>query len=60
MGSSFQATWPEAWETFDILFKYVDRTGIATPFGDGQYLELALERHGYVEEFVSVAQLTNV
>jgi hypothetical protein len=55
MGSSFQATWPEAWETFDILFKYVDRTGIATPFGDGQYLELALERHGYVEEFVSVA-----
>ncbi len=60
MGSTFKATWPEAWETFDALFKHVDRTGIATRFGDvksgaipsDQCLELALERHGYVEEFV--------
>lgn len=65
MGSSFKATWPEAWEPFDTLFKYVDRTGIATPFGDSksaaspgdQYIELALERHGYVEELVSTVQL---
>ena len=62
MGSSFKATWPEAWETFDILFRRVDETGIATRFGDctsttshsDQYLELALERHGYVEECVSI------
>jgi hypothetical protein len=60
MGSSFKATWPEAWEPFDTLFKYVDRTGIATPFDDGQYLELALERHGYVEEFAPLAPPTSI